>query len=400
MKRSNLTFKIIVGLLFAAVVVYLGVYVVSSLTAGVRTAPAVYVSVERTGSATGIIVRSEELLQSAESNLSIAAESGSIVARGEVLAVVYGSAEALARENRIRELELARDYIASVLSGAASPDDVSDRDRAIKSAITELSAAAARKDSEGIAAASMELDNLVVTTSQTGVTQDDLARVDAELNQLRQTSSGDVSRIYASRSGLFTAFADGYEALSPAMLDGLSADNLQKMAESGQDIPAEVYGKMVEPGEWYFAAVMSYEDAGSLELGGETQLDFGRYCSKSVPCTVRSIGMPNENDECAVVFRCTQYTADLLPVRKVTADIVFDSVEGIRVPREAVLQDEAGSYVYTVTGLQCEKKHITIIRETEEYYLAAIDSAADALRAGNDIILNTKGLYDGKVISG
>lgn len=400
MKRSNLTIKIIVGLLFAAVAVYLGVYLIGSLSSGIRTAPAVFVSVEQAGSATGIIVRNEELLQSGESNLSIVADSGSMVARGEVLAVVYGSAEALARESRIRELQLQQQYITSVLSGSVSTDDVSEKDRAVRAAITELSAASARKDAEGVASATMELQNLVVTTSQSGATQEDLARVNTELAQLWQSSSGDVSRIYAQRSGLFSAFADGYESLTPSSLSGLSADKLQTMQDSQQEIPAGVYGKMVNPNEWYFAAVMSAEDAKNLEMGASTKLDFGRYCSKSVPCTIKSIGRADENGECAVVFKCTEFTADLLPVRKVTADIVFDSIEGIRVPREAVGQDELGSYVYTVTGLQCEKKHISIIWETEEYYLAAISPAADSLKAGNDIILNTKGLFDGKVISG
>lgn len=399
MKRSNLTMKLVSILLFAAVVIYLGVYLTRSLSSDLRTAPAVYVSVEQTGSATGLIVRSEELLESSEENLSIEAESGSMVANGGLLAVAYGSAEALSRQSRIRELQLQQSYISSVLQGDTDGTDVSERDKAVKSAITELSAAAARKDAEAVASVSMELESLLLTTSQAGVTQADLDRVNQELASLWDSSSEDTTRIYAHSSGLFTAFADGYEALTPSSLDGLSPEKLQTMMDSQQTTPEDAFGKLVDPHEWYFAAVMSAEDASNLEQGSSIKLDFGRYCSKPVPSVVRSIGRENDNSECAVVFKCTEFTADLLPVRKVTADIVFSSIEGIRVPREAVSQDENGSYVYTVTGLQAEKKHIEVIWETEDYYLAQIDHSSEGLKSGNSIILNTDGLFDGKVIS-
>lgn len=398
MKRTDLMMKIVAALLFAAVVIYLGVYLVNSLSSDLRTAPAVYVSVEQTGSAAGIIVRNEELLTSDEDNLSIEADSGSMVSKGGLLAVAYGSTESLTRQSRIRELQLRQTYITSVLYGGVDSADISERDKAVRSVITELSAAAARKDAEGVASASMELESLVLTTSQTGVTQADLDQVNQELAALWQTSTGDTTRIYAQSSGLFTAFADGYEALTPSALEGLSAEKLQTMMDSQQEIPENVFGKMVDPHEWYFASVMSAEDSAALEVGSTIDLDFGRYCSKPVPGTVRSIGRENDSGECTVVFKCTEFTADLLPVRKVTADIVFSSVDGIRVPKEAVGQDEGGSYVYTVTGLQAEKKHITIIWEAEEYYLAQIESDANALKSGNSIILNTDGLFDGKVI--
>ena len=52
----------------------------------------------------------------------------------------------------------------------------------------------------------------------------------------------------------------------------------------------------------------------------------------------------------------------------------------------------------TLTGMQAEKKYIEIAYETDEYYLVKVSEEARSLRVGNEIILSTKGVTDGKVL--
>ena len=143
--------------------------------------------------------------------------------------------------------------------------------------------------------------------------------------------------------------------------------------------------------------VMPEADANRLIAGKDATLDFGRYCSQPLNARVLSISEP-EDGECAVLFRCTEATGEILSVRRATAEVVFATRSGIRVPREAVRSDEKGPYVYTLTGLQAEKKYITIAWEAEEYYLAAPSQDAASLRVGNEIILTSKDIYDGKLV--
>lgn len=143
---------------------------------------------------------------------------------------------------------------------------------------------------------------------------------------------------------------------------------------------------------------MSKGDAQRLIIGNTATLDFGRYCSKPLNASVISISPP-EDGECAVMFRCTESTGEMLSVRRATAEVVYATRDGIRVPREAVRTDESGPYVYTLTGLQAEKKYITIAWEAEEYYLAVPSGDASSLRVGNDIILTSDEIYDGKLLN-
>lgn len=397
MKRTDAVTKVITMLLFGAMLAYLGVYIVRSIKSDLRTAPAVYVALTESASAPGIIVRNEQLITSSEQYLSVVAESGALLASGNTIAVAYTNEEALSRAAQIRELEIKQDYIMSVLSEADNSENLSKREDTIKGSVTELAASAARGDTDRITAAALSLGSLVMDDLNIETTEVDLRLVTEELNKLRQVSMRDTVAITASFSGLFSAAPDGYEILSPASFIGVGPATLRSLIAEPQELGDNVRGKLVSPYEWYFVSVMPEDDALSLTVGGSATLDFGRYSSKPLSASVISISPP-EDGECAAVFRCTEATSEMLSVRRATAEVVFGTREGIRVPIEAVRSDENGPYVFTLTGLQAEKKYISIVWETEEFYLAATSGEGSSLRVGNEIILTSGEIYDGKLM--
>ena len=48
--------------------------------------------------------------------------------------------------------------------------------------------------------------------------------------------------------------------------------------------------------------------------------------------------------------------------------------------------------------MKVEEKPIEILYTADDYYIAAIGTAANALRAGNEIIVSGRGLTDGALI--
>jgi len=398
MKRTDTITRLVSMLLFGALLAYLGIYLVRSLSDNIRMAPAVYVSLSENAVASGIIIRQESLVRSNEKYLSIVAESGHVVSAGETIAVTYSGEEALKRAAEIKELELKKQYISSVLSGAQSAENLSDRDSSIKNAVTSLAASAVRHETENLASASIALSSLVLDNSEVNTTEVDLNLVTSQLQALRTSALQDTVAITAESSGLFSSSPDGYEYITPDALSELDPESLLKLEESPQETTDDVRGKIASAFEWYYAATISVKDAARLNVGGDATLDFGRYCSNLLNAKVISISAP-KNDECVIVLRCTEAPSEMLFVRRATAELVFDAHEGIRVPREAVQSDEKGPFVYTMTGFQAEKKYIDITWETDEYYLASVSEDAAGLRVGNDIILTTKDLYDGKVMN-
>ena len=57
-------------------------------------------------------------------------------------------------------------------------------------------------------------------------------------------------------------------------------------------------------------------------------------------------------------------------------------------------------YVFTVVSSQAEEQEVEVLYSTDSYYLVrpADTSASSRLRAGDEVILNSSGVYDGKVV--
>ena len=82
MKKTNTIINIAMVVLFAAMLIYLGVYIFHSTQQGYVTAPAVVVTVNESGQASGCVVREEQLLTSDKAYVSVSVDDGSEVARG------------------------------------------------------------------------------------------------------------------------------------------------------------------------------------------------------------------------------------------------------------------------------------------------------------------------------
>lgn len=395
MKKTNTVINIAMVVLFAAMLVYLGVYIFKSTQEGYVTAPAVVVTVNESGQASGCVVREEQLVSSNKEYISISVDDGSEVARGGEVAIGVSSPEALERATRARELETEIDYVSALLSSMSSASGVTEQDTAVRAGILALSAAVSSGDAGQLDSICTNLGSMLFSGGAT-VTQSDLDALQAELRQLR-ASTGNSGSITAQAAGVFTTVVDGYESLSFADLDDLTPDGVAALSGQKAAVGEDVIGKLVTSKKWYFAAVMQQADADRLSPGDAT-LDFGRHYSSNINATVLRISEPVDG-QVAVVFACNTALADTLAMREATAEVVYTEYTGIRVPLKAVHIDEDGStYVYTITAGQLEEKPVEIIYQTGDYCLVARGAESNSLRAGNEIVVSGKNLTDGKVV--
>ena len=91
---------------------------------------------------------------------------------------------------------------------------------------------------------------------------------------------------------------------------------------------------------------------------------------------------------------------DVTLLREQSADITFASYSGLRVPKDAVRVDEKGQPgVYVLEGASAKWKPITILHDNGESYVVKLDkTSTDNLWPGDEVIVNAKNLYDGKVV--
>ena len=397
MRRTDTVTKLLSILLFAALIAYLGVYIARALREDIQTSLAVESTVSETALARGILLREELLLTAPGGFLEFAAESGKAVARQAVVAYVCSDAGELDALHRLREAENALALARTYLDAEALYENPARRAEHLRGQLLSLRASVTEGDLIGAGNAAMETEVLLFGAEGSTVTREAVARLEAEVYSLRGTVSSGSTALSAPVSGIFSAATDGYEHLSPALLDGLTAKALDSLMNSEAVKAENSAGKIVSSHTWYYAALLNEADARRLTPGAEISLQLQRSHPAPLLMRVESVSEAEEG-RCAVVFSCSRALAETLSLRQATALLTFRELSGIRIPAEALRTDENGAaYVYTVTGTQAERKNVMVVYEGDTFYLVT-SSGADALRAGNEIIVSGEDLFDGKVL--
>jgi len=399
MKRTDKLTNWIALLLFLALLAYIGAYAYRALHDTTVTAQAVSVDLDVGGVANGMIIRSETLLTSDEPYIDVAVADGARVAAGSLLAIEMCSDVGYERANRMRELELEISRVTAALRERASADDLTRRDETLQNSVSELCAAIARHRLDSLDSAALNLSSLLFPADAESASEAKLQQLKAELNSLLNSTSGDTNDLYAEASGTFSSAVDGFEQYSLADVQDLKPTALARLTQRPGKTPDGTYGKLVQGHEWYFAAVMDQIDASKLTVGAAATLNFGLWYSADVAAKVLSIS-DEEAGSVVVIFRCITALADTLNMRTVSANVVFESYSGIRIPSEAVQTDPETetTYVWCVTAAQLERKNLNIIYCDEDFVIAAPDGSADTLRPGNTVVVSGDNLYEGKII--
>lgn len=369
MRRTETPLLVITGVLFLAMLGWLGLSVWQTLSDPIRSTLAVPVTMEESVALEGLILREETVLQTDRAYYTLTAPEGRRTAAGAALGYACDGAA---------ELRRARLLTAAENAGAG--------DSTLAESVQRFSAALARRD---LAAAGAE--NLVLT-ELAGLPGGSLL-LSADTALLEYRLSGRAEELQAPVSGLFSARLDGYERLSPAMLAGLTVSDLADLLAEPSLAPTGAYGRIVTGRDWYFAAWAEETDGAALRAGETVTLSLDRL-GLDMDAVICSVSNP-EDGRCAVVLRASTALRETLSTRFVRGRAVTNRLEGLQLPREAVRHDEAGDFVFRAAGLMAERVAVTVLYEKDGLVLIS----GDGLRAGNEILLGGSDLYDGRLLT-
>ncbi len=423
MKESKLTQKVLVAVLCIGVLAYLAVYIFQAWRDDLVTTTA-YSYTQTVGvESRGVVVRQESVLPGASGYLDLILAEGERAAKGDAVALFYSDPSALDIRQSIRSLQSEIEQLQYALSaGVSDTADAGALDGQIVDAVVALRSLSASGDLSALDGAALSLRTSVFRRAF--LFEDSAA---GELSQLisdKQSQLADLTRsmgqvsqtVYAPFPGVFSGETDGWETvLSPDQLDGLTADRLAELLDEPHSGDGSAAGKLITGSTWYFAALLPGGGSGLTE-GGRYSVSFSDGWYGEVPMTLDRLEAGDE--QTLAVFSARSRLADTTLLRVQTADVILDEIEGIRVPRRALgvdtvtedVTDEAGNvtgtkevnhyYVYTLVSSQAEKQEVRVVYTADTYYLVrpADENARDRLRPGDEVILTTAGLFDGKVV--
>lgn len=402
MKQGKSYFTVILWILLAAIAAYFGYNVISSLYAPLMTATVTPYEAGAGYYASGFVVREEELLYSQYGTTVLNCAEGAHVAANDTVATGYRSEDAKTRQTRIDELSGQIEQLQYAWSAVSSVYDQAALDADIAGDLAQLSRYLALRDMNSVSDLSPELKGLILrrtgSDSDSGSLQARISTLQAELETLEAQSAGDTSAILAGKAGTFSAAVDGYESvLTPERLMEMTVAEFESVQPDETD--ANAIGRLVTSATWYYACVVPASELSGVEEGDRATLTFARDYYQPVTMRVARLG-GNEAGSRLLVLSSDRALQNVTLLRQQSAEIVFTSYSGLRVPKTAVRVENGQTGVYILEGTLAKWKPITILHDTGESYVVTLDtSSTNNLWPGDELIINAKNLYDGKVVN-
>ena len=399
MKRFRATTLFTLIILIAAIG-YIAYQMTANLTQQIRTVDAMEVTVEEKISARGVFIREQMILTGGGGKAAeYLVEDGEKVSVGQRLAVFFqgeDARQAFDRASQLREQLSALEYAYSMITSGV---DSRKMDSLIFDRITAVSEKLSQGEAARVTGDYSALQQLVVSR---GATEDDKAAFEEQIAQLKKEirtyqSQYDQSSssLWAPDTGYFVSGLDGLESvLTVDRLDSLTPDDL----DEPQTEPQEGLGTISTGFSWYYALTLQKEQADKLQQRKTLDIYFPELSAEKL--TVKVHRLETYPDGRAVlILKSERMDPMYLTAREQDIDIVVDTYTGLKVPSQALRQQEGEWGVFVLDGSIASFKPVTWTYSTESYFLVpCASSAKEGLYRYDRIITQGKNLADNKVV--
>ena len=419
MKQGKSVITFAMAAIAVALVIYFGFYVAKVFSEPYTTAMAYTYTSNDSAEAVGILVRQETVLPAQTGIVDVTRSEGEKVGVGQSVAQVYRDSQAQTNQ---ADLEALADQIQLLeySSDGGGVDSAAKLDENILQAVTALHAASGVGDYNQLEDQVRTLKSTVLKRGYVygnGLGSEELTQklndLKSQYAALKQQTSSSTSSVRAPQSGVFSTLVDGYEtAVTPQTVFQLTPSSLSALlAGQGKEAGGGV-GKLITSTRWYFAAALPVSVAERLKEGSTATLRFSGDFDQDIDMRVDQIGEA-EGDKSVVVFSTDRYLSQTTLLRQQTAELIFNSWSGLRIPKQA-LRMEKSTYtdketgqevqnnrlgVYALLGGRAEFKTVEVVTEGDDYYVVrSTTDESDALRAGDEVIVRATELYDGQLL--
>ena len=418
MKNSSFGTKCLLLAVTLGVLAYFGIQGLQYLGDPLTTTLAYNYQVEEGMDLSGYVVRREQVLADETSGLlRLQRSEGEKVGAGGTVALVYADQASLDRQREIDELSGRIEQLQFAQEASLGSEVSLKLDAQIMRSLLDYRAELAAGRLDNAEEHKTELKSLVLKRDYTYSDTEDLsgqiAELQSQLKELKAQAASSVRAVKAPVSGVYSAVVDGYETvLTPGLLADMTPSQLNAV-QADETLTSQT-GKLILGDSWYYAVTMSADQAKALrDSSGTMTLRFAKGVEQDQTVTLYAVG-PEEQGRVVVTFRGEYNMAQVTLLRRQSAQLIWRTVAGIRVPNEALRAantkvDQEGNRttveslgVYCVVGMEARFKPVEVLYSGDGFVLVRSTAASDQeslrLRPGDEIIISAKDLYDGKVV--
>ena len=191
--------------------------------------------------------------------------------------------------------------------------------------------------------------------------------------------------ITSPKSGVISYRVDGLEDV--LKVDGFKELTEEKLNEldvkTGQIVSTSTeQGKVINNFECYIATILNSNAGKEAEVGKKAKITLSSGNELEVTINYKE---EQENGKVLIIFKTNALPDELIVFRKISFNITWWSVTGIKVPNNAILEDEVQSkYVLKKTATGTTKCYIKVKKTNDKYSIISSYTLDDLKALGID----------------
>ena len=182
------------------------------------------------------------------------------------------------------------------------------------------------------------------------------------------------------------------------LAEGLEDMTLSEFDELEPDLPTGgLVGSISTNETWYYVCAVPETYLETAYEGQTVSVSFAAV-GDPIDMVISRIGQA-EDGRCLLVLSSRRYLSKIAALREQSAQVVFQTYSGLRVPKSSICYEDGETGVYIVESTYAKWKKVEILYDAGESYVVKLDkSSTSNLWAGDEIIVVTRDLYNGKVV--
>ena len=388
--------KIIIGILGILIICYLVyiVYILIKQPTDIFTVEEGKVYSEETD--IGYIIRDEQVVkgENYKNGMQQIKTEGQKAAKGESIFRYYSKNE----DNLVEQIAELDQKIQEVMSNQANlfPADVKLIENQIDEKVEQLSKTTDLSKLEEYKKEIYELvtkkANMIGEKSASGSY---LKQLQDQRTALENQLNSGAEYITAPESGIVSYKVDGLEeTLTPENFSALSKEYLEDLnLKTGRIIAtSDECGKIINNFECYIATISNSKEAKEAKIGDKVKVRLSN--NVEIDAKIEYLSQENE-DEVLLVLKINKQIEELCNYRKISFDLIWWSYSGLKVPNQAIVEQDGLKYVVRNRAGYLSKILVKVEKQNEKYSIVS-SYTTDELR---ELGLTDSEIYNVKTLS-
>ena len=428
-KRSQLTKRILVGVVIALVLVYIVFLFITTNFLGndnIVTETAYHAKAYDIVESRCVIVRDEEYLQaSSDGVLVFDVDDGGKVTADGVIATAYASQDDVSAVKQKEDLNAQIAYLESLNSvNSAANIGIDTINGQINDRLESVLNAVNRQEYDDL---DSREENLLTSILRKQILTGEQGNIEEKINALKAqrdaiTAGTPIGTVKAGSAGYFVSKVDGYEtAFDVTKLDEVTVDDVNNASAADID-PDHYTGKIIKGVNWYLLCPVSADEATSLShTDSEIKIRLPSAIDGDIPAKILCVNTFGDSDKAVAVLQCNYMNDAISKLRRENVEIIVNEYDGLKISKSALHDDDI---TYTVTddkgndteatarvqgvyveyGAELVFKQVVIEYSGDDYIICNEEPGDGALLDGTTVSLYDKvvieggDLFDGKII--